>query len=657
MIDLGHIRPGRTIRIPFNTFDKDDGSSITMTNYAVTDILIYKDGSTTERASTSGFTATTDFDTKTGKHLAVIDLADNTTAGFFACGSEYLVAIDAITADGVTSGGWIARFRIGYPDAVLNTTIASLSSQTSFTLTEGPAEDDALNDMWVVIHDVASAVQWGRAIIADYTGSTKTVTLAAGTTFTAAATDNISVMGPAPLRPTVAGRTLDVSTGGEAGIDWANVGSPTTAVNLSATTFNLVNTATTLTNLPAITSNWLTATGLDTTAVEELRNAITGGAYALDTDANGRPRFADGTGAGELDTSSGHVTLADASLTTAKLGAFELAKTTNITGFNDLSAAQVNTEVDTALADIHLDHLLAADYDPASKPGVATALLNELIESDAGVSRFTANALEQAPSGGGGGGDATEANQTTIIGHLTDIKGATWASTDSLEAIRDRGDAAWTTATGFSTHSAADVWSAGTRTLTALGFTLAASDLASGIITSAKFAAGAIDAAATSADFITEIRNAITGGAYALDTDANGRIRNVVGTAAGELNLASGNVELADGSLVTAKLGTFVLAKTTNITGFNDLSASAVNAEVVDAIATDTYGEPSQGAPGVTLSLADKIGYLFTGFRNRKTQTSTEQTTYADDGTTALFKANVSDDGTTCEVGELVTGA
>ena len=45
-----------------------------------------------------------------------------------------------------------------------------------------------------------------------------------------------------------------------------------------------------------------------------------------------------------------------------------------------------------------------------------------------------------------GGGDASEANQTTIISHLTDIKGGTFSgSTDSLEAIRDRGDAAWTT--------------------------------------------------------------------------------------------------------------------------------------------------------------------------------------------------------------------
>ena len=115
------------------------------------------------------------------------------------------------------------------------------------------------------------------------------------------------------------------------------------------------------------------------------------------------------------------------------------------TGFSTLTTA----DIDARLAAIHLDHLLAVDYDPDSKPGSATALLNELIESNSGVSRYTAAALAQAPSGGGGG-DATAANQTTIITHLTDIKdnnaGADYdASTDSLEAIRNRGDAAWTT--------------------------------------------------------------------------------------------------------------------------------------------------------------------------------------------------------------------
>lgn len=59
-------------------------------------------------------------------------------------------------------------------------------------------------------------------------------------------TSNIAVIGaPAGiftrpttgwLAPTTAGRTLDVSTGGEAGLDWANVGSPTTTVALTGTT-------------------------------------------------------------------------------------------------------------------------------------------------------------------------------------------------------------------------------------------------------------------------------------------------------------------------------------------------------------------------------------------------------------------------------------
>lgn len=112
IIDLGWVAVNQTIRIPFSTFDAN-GAAVTMTNFAVGDILIYKDGNTTERASTSGFTATTDFDGKTGKHLVVIDLSDNTTAGFFAANSEYLVAIDAVTVAAQTVGFWLARFMIG----------------------------------------------------------------------------------------------------------------------------------------------------------------------------------------------------------------------------------------------------------------------------------------------------------------------------------------------------------------------------------------------------------------------------------------------------------------------------------------------------------------------------------------------------------------
>ncbi len=218
--DLGTVRPGTTLYIPFHTFDSNDPSaSVTLSGLATSDIEIYKDGSTTQRASDAGYTLLDtdgiDFDGVTGIHGISISLADNTTAGFYAAGSQYWVVISSITVDAATVNFVLATFRIGYESAIINTTIATLSSQTSFTLTNGPAEDDALNGMWCIIHDVASAVQLGKALILDYTGSTKTVTLAAGTTFTAAATDNISIMDLAPLQPATTGRTAAIGTAGQ----------------------------------------------------------------------------------------------------------------------------------------------------------------------------------------------------------------------------------------------------------------------------------------------------------------------------------------------------------------------------------------------------------------------------------------------------------
>lgn len=104
-----------------------------------------------------------------------------------------------------------------------------------------------------------------------------------------------------------------------------------------------------------------------------------------------------------------------------------------ISALNNLSAAQVNAEVDTALADINLDHLMKSAVDTDFDTTVHTNSALGYIAHD-GV-------------GTGGGYNRT---------------------TDSLEAIRNRGDSAWTTATGFSTHTAADVWAVATRTITSL---------------------------------------------------------------------------------------------------------------------------------------------------------------------------------------------
>ena len=154
------------------------------------------------------------------------------------------------------------------------------------------------------------------------------------------------------------GNTLDVTSTGAAGIDWSNIENATTAVNLSGT-------------------------NIDT---DQVVASVSGAVGSVTGNVGGI--------AGTIQTLDALDTAQDA----------QHAQTqSDIAGLNDLSAAQVNAEVDTALA----------DYD--------------------------------APT------------NTEMVAAFTEIKGATWATTDTLEAIRDRGDAAWITATGFSTHSAADV--------------------------------------------------------------------------------------------------------------------------------------------------------------------------------------------------------
>lgn len=81
------------------------------------------------------------------------------------------------------------------------------------------------------------------------------------------------------------------------------------------------------------------------------------------------------------------------------------------------------------------------------------------------------------------------------------------------------------------------------------------------------------------------------------------------------------------------------------IAALNNLSAAQVNAEMVDALATDTYAEPS-GVPGATVTLSTKLGYLYMALRNQVTVTATKKT-FFDDGGAAEWEKDLSDDGTT----------
>jgi hypothetical protein len=618
MLSLGTIRPGRTIYIPFETFASSSGAPITISGFAVGDIKVYKDGGTTERASTSGYalldTDGIDFDGITGIHGCSIDLSDNTTADFWQAGSTYFVVISVITVDSQTMSFLAGHFKIGYDAAVLNTFIATLASQTSFTLNMGPAEDDALNGSVVVIHDAASAVQQAFAIVADYTGATKTVTLVAAPTFTIAAKDNICFFPPA-LQPTAWGRTLDVSAGGEAGLDWANIGSPTTAQTLSGTStkalepttagrtldvaatgeagldFDNIKDATgahTLTNIRVpnvtLTDTVTTYTGntLQTGDSFARLGAPAGASVSADiADVEGKVDDLETRLGTPTDLGSGATiaaNLVDIEAQTDDIGAAGAGLTA--VPWNAAWDAEVQSEVDDALVVHRLDELLNADSDiDGAAPPTVGSVFHELLTKTAGS--FT---YDQA--------------------------------TDSLEAIRDRGDAAWTTGASQASVDAiqADTDDIQTRLPAALvGGRMDASvgAMAADVITAAAIATDAIGSAELAASAITEIQAGLSTLTAAQAADAVWDETLADHLAAGSTGNALNAAGAAGDPWTTAIPGAYGAGTAGNIVG------NRLDVAVSSRLATAGYtAPPSVGAIADQVwdeALADHQGVGSTG--------------------------------------------
>jgi hypothetical protein len=178
-------------------------------------------------------------------------------------------------------------------------------------------------------------------------------------------------------------------------------------------------------------------------------------------------------------------------------------------------------------------------------------------------------------------------HSATAAANVTQISGDTTAA-DNAEAFFDGTGYAGTNNV-IPTVTTVNGLAANTITATAIAAdAITAAKIADGAIDAATFAAGAIDAAAIATDAI-------------------------------------GSAELAASAVSEI--------------------ATAVNAEVVDGLAVDTYAEPG-AVPAATATLAAKIGWLYTLARNKITQTATTQTLRNDGDSSSIGTSTVSDDST-----------
>lgn len=293
---LGDFDAGVTIYLKFTSVRADTGAPATLTSGAVS---VYKDNSDVQ--STSGITFSGDFDSTTGLNHVTIDLSADGT--FYAAGSMFDVVITTGTVNSVSAVGYtVGQFSIRKNSALKPTTAArtldvSAGGEAGLDWANIGSPTTAQNlsgtniDTDQVVASVTGAVGSVTGAVGSVTGAVGSVA-AGGITASSIATGaidadalaadavaeiadgvwdedatghqtqgtfgqaigdpgadtdtiwglvntNLDAAVSSRLAPTVAARTLDVSAGGEAGIDWANIGSPTTAQNLSATNIDV----------------------------------------------------------------------------------------------------------------------------------------------------------------------------------------------------------------------------------------------------------------------------------------------------------------------------------------------------------------------------------------------------------------------------------
>lgn len=232
-MEYRHITEDTTHEFYFNTTRFSSGAPFTLAG--TPSVYARVDGSATE--ITTGITLDEDFDSKTGQHKVTWD---SSSSASYAAGSLVAFFIAAGTVDSVS----VADLQIG-PTYKINASgnLSSLISRGLLALPNAAADAagglpisdagglDLDAQIGTKINDILTDT--GTTLDGKINTAQADLDILTGTDGVTLATAQANY---APLKPTVADRTLDVSAAGNAGIDWGNVEAPTTTVDLSGTT-------------------------------------------------------------------------------------------------------------------------------------------------------------------------------------------------------------------------------------------------------------------------------------------------------------------------------------------------------------------------------------------------------------------------------------
>lgn len=180
-----------------------------------------------------------------------------------------------------------------------------------------------------------------------------------------------------------------------------------------------------------------------------------------------------------------------------------------------------------------------------------------------------------------------------------------------------------------------------------------------GVLTAAKFAAGAFDAVWTVATrTLTSLGAALVQEIWDRATSALTTVGSIGKLLVDNIDAAISSRLSAAGYTAPDNASIATILTRTDVATSTRATPAQVNTEVLDVLNVDTFAEPGQEAPPATTTLVKKIGYSYKAWRNKNelNKTTGIHKLFADDGTTTDQKRLVTDDGTTTTVAEAASG-
>lgn len=527
-----------------------------------------------------------------------------------------------------------------YKDAAVTLFTAGVTVTTDFNSMTG------LNHLQMTVTTSATGIVAGSSyqlVIA--TGSVS------GVSMKGYVVGEFSILTRSPLRPTTTGRTIDISATGEAGVDWANVGSPTTTLALTGTTIAVTQkvdvdtiktnpvvnggtitfpTTATLASTTNITAGTVTtATNVTTVssgAISEASFATTAGTFnPLGIVDQGTAQSVTGTtlvlraAAAFADSELVGATVVISSATT---GAGQSRVITANVGATD--TVTVDTWTTTPTGTIVYKVFASAPGSTASPPAVNVTQVGGVAVALTGLTPIRANTA----TAGSGTTITLDAGASSVNNFYTNdimlLTGGTGVGQARFISAYNGGTlvatvATWTTnpdntttfailpfdaIPGATAPTAAQVATAVWQDATAGDFTTASS-IGKSLYTSGVVpgAAGGVFIAGSNAATTVNITGNITGnlsGSVGSVTGAVGSVTGAVGSVTGAVGSVTGNVGgnvVGSVASVTGNVGGNVVGSVASVTGAVGSVTATVNADVKKVNAVTVNGVGTAGNP------------------------------------------------------------